>query len=359
MVSARVRGIYSTALTRLLLDNSFEIVQPSEFIIERFGLLREEGLNVQPDLEVHDRLDRQGVIVTGEARSVDEFINILKSTLDDAIYRNPLQIGYRMGHRDNMKFALANTLSEEASSAGSDRLVRMNIEFPGLSKKRLDEIRASVTATVEGHHYYKACGNIISSMVDIAEKMLEEGCSKREVEALLDESIRSRFPRFGSKISLNHVKIVGQPLDLGVAKITKFNRKTGRLVLLRRILGKGVYDGLRVKKDPGDFAVTELVIGDLSFRTRYFSMNGEYKGTYINVNTPIELYPAKIRYVDLEVDICVWPSGEVRKIDDEKLEEAASNGLISERLVEISNEETEKILNSINLDEEEEASLLI
>jgi len=63
--------------------------------------------------------------------------------------------------------------------------------------------------------------------------------------------------------------------------------------------------------------------------------------------------------VDLEVDICVWPDGEIRRIDHEKLMEAAAGGLISERLIEISNEEIEKILDSISLEEEEEAHLLI
>ena len=359
MVSARVRGIYSTALTRLLLDNSFEIVQPSKPIMERFGLTGKNEADVQPDLNVHDRMDRQGVIATGGISSVEEFIYILRSTLDDAVYRNPLRIQREMIYRDSREPLLSDIQLSEVSNVGSERLLRVDIEFPGLSKKRLDEIRAAVTPTVTGHHYYKACGDHISSMVDIAEKMLEEGCPRDEVEALLNESIWSRFPKVGSRINLEHVKINGQTFDLGLARIMKFDQKSGRLILLRRIFKKGVYDGLKIQKDPGDLAVTEVVIGDLSFRTRYFSRDGKYKGTYININTPVELYPAKIRYVDLEVDICVWPNGEIRRIDNEKLMEAVASGLISERLAEISNEEIEKILDSISLEEEEKAYLLV
>jgi len=327
--------------------------------VKRFGFLRKNEADVQPDLNVHDRMDRQGVIASGDVISIEKFIHILRSTLDDAVFRNPLRIRRETIYRDSYGSSLNNIQLSDFSNTKSEELLRVDIEFPGLSKKRLDEIRAIVTPTIAGHHYYKACGNYISSMVDIAERMLEEGCPRDEVEALLNENIRSRFPKAGSRISLRHVKINGQTFDLGLAKITRFNKKTGRLILLRRFFKKGVYDGLNVQKDPGDYAVTEAAIGDLSFRTRYFSRDEMYKGTYININTPVELYPTKIRYVDLEVDICVWPNGEIRRIDSEKLEEAASRGLISERLVELSNKEIEKILNSISLEEEEEAHLLL
>jgi len=356
VVTARIRGIYSTALTRLLLDHSFEIVQPSEAIMKRFGLARRNDSDVHPDLNVHDRMDRQGVIVAGNAGSMEELLYILKSTLDDAIYRNFLWI-----RRGNIQYnSIDSFMSDiQISDAESEELLRLDIEFPGLSKRKLDEIRAMVIPTVTGHHYYKACGGSFSMMVDIAERMLMEGCPRDEVEALLNESVSSRFPKVGSTLGLEHVKLNGQLYDLGPARMVRFDRENRRIVLLRRIFREGVYDGLEIRKDPGDFAVTEVIIGDLSLRTRYFSRDQEYKGTYININTPVELYPTKIRYVDLEVDICVWSNGEIKKIDEEKLEEAAATGLISEKLVEISNKEIEKILDSISLDEEREAYLLV
>ena len=64
MISVRIRGIYSTALTKIFLDSGFEIIQPSEIIRERFGFA-DEGIKgeVEANLHVHDRMDRQGIIV--------------------------------------------------------------------------------------------------------------------------------------------------------------------------------------------------------------------------------------------------------------------------------------------------------
>ena len=84
MAKARVRGIYSTALTKLLLDNRFDIVQPSITLRERFGL---DECDESPDLDVNDRLDRQGVQVLGKAESINTFCSIVQSRLDDVIVR--------------------------------------------------------------------------------------------------------------------------------------------------------------------------------------------------------------------------------------------------------------------------------
>ncbi|MDI6905779.1 MAG: DUF402 domain-containing protein [Candidatus Bathyarchaeia archaeon] len=54
-------------------------------------------------------------------------------------------------------------------------------------------------------------------------------------------------------------------------------------------------------------------------------------GTYINLNTPVEVYPA-IRYVDLEVDVCIQSDGTSKTLDMEKLEKALEKGIISQKL---------------------------
>jgi len=45
---ARVRGIYATALTKLLMEGGFEVVQQSPVIAERFGVARKEASPTSP-----------------------------------------------------------------------------------------------------------------------------------------------------------------------------------------------------------------------------------------------------------------------------------------------------------------------
>ena len=70
---ANVRGIYSTAITRLLLDNGFEIVQPSLTIKKRFSILENSA---PPDLKIEDRYDLQGIRAFGTFEAVGKLQSI-------------------------------------------------------------------------------------------------------------------------------------------------------------------------------------------------------------------------------------------------------------------------------------------
>jgi Ribonuclease G/E len=223
----------------------------------------------------------------------------------------------------------------------------MDVEFPALSKGKLNEIRRSVAPTINGHHYYKACGRRISSTLDMAERLLEQGVPAEEAEGLFKQTIEPEHPCVGSVIGMEHVKLDGKVFHLGRALVEDFNHDDYTLCLSLVFEKEGVYDGLKTRKEPGDTAVTEAKVGEWYFKTRYFSKHGKLKGTYINFNTPIELYPYAIRYVDLEVDVCVWPSGKVEKLDEEKLDEALKEGLVTERLVKIIREKTQQIMKSL------------
>ncbi len=462
-MKAKVRGIYSTALTKVLLDNGFEIVWPSMAIKERFKL--KESMDA-PDLIIKDKGNLQGAKVLGTGEAVDQFRLILHKNFDDVIIRKwlvtvngvykgvirggnakvalvdiglalgrilreelrgvdeskpilvqverkklgskhpilttkvkmvgkyalliPIQkIGVSLKIRDAKKrfelydlgkqLALQNLgiiwrsaavaqpinvlkdevenliklrdeimMKAERAEAPSliwDGFYYMSVEFPSLSKKRLDEIRAPIVPTLENHHYYKACGGNISSTLDMAEKLLEKGESKEVVERLFHQMIEGQFPMEGSIISIEHVKLSGRVIKLGEAIVKELK---GDEISFQRVFKKaGTYDCLKTKKEPGDLAISEVKLGEWYLKTKYFSQCGQFKGAYININTPIELYPHKLHYVDLEVDICILPDGTVKVVDEAKLERALKNQVISEKLAQIVKEKVREVVKDV------------
>jgi Ribonuclease G/E len=467
VTNARIRGIYSTALTKLLLDQGFEIVQASTTLKDRFEL---EGNMESPDIDIYDRYGRQGVRVLGKAEAVKSFKSILQAHFDDVIIRewkatadgiykglkkhldteahlvlvdigpaigkvdeeeirdsdmqsvvvqverrrigakepiltteikipgkyailirghqvkvsrkildwqkrsHLIQLGKDLNLRDwgviwrtsaadqlteVLRNEIVNLLKEgggvlkkaeqtEAPAVLWEGSHFVEIEFPALSKRKFDEIRGVVTPTLDGHHFYKTCGKGVSSAVDMAEKLLAEGKSTEEVEALFQKTIQKEFPEVGSTIDIEHVKLDGRIFHLGEALIESFDNENSVVKFSRVFRREGVYDGLKTLKETGDIAITEAKIGEWHFKTQYFSKDGKSKGTYVNFNTPIELYPYSIRYVDLEIDVCVWPDGKIEILDEEKFENAVREGLVPKKLSEIVRERLQEILKDLS-----------
>jgi Ribonuclease G/E len=458
---ANVRGIYTTALTKLLLDNGFEIVQPSLTIKKRFGLRENPA---PPDLKIKDRHDLQGIRVLGTSEALNNFQFILHSAFVDVLTRKWLvsvdgiyegkmvdsdeyyvyvdigdavgkipkseintsdrhvvvqverrrigakqpvlttnlkivgnyailvqnsKVGVSFKIRDLNKraelYALGKTLApdgwgiiwREASANQSkeelenevkmlaekiktlkekmsvaeaptllvEGLYFMDVEFPYLSKKGMDGLRASETPTLDGHHFYKSCGGRVSAALEMAEKLLERCEERNKVEESFKQQILGEFPEEGSLVDVEHVKLSGIVFHLGHAAIETLDSQ--QIKYKRTIRSNGFYDGLGVKKEAGDIAVSETKIGEWYITTRYFSVNGEIKGTYINLNTPVEVYPKALRYVDLEVDICIHPDGTIKVLDMEKLEKALEKGFISKKLFETVKEKANEIIRAI------------
>jgi hypothetical protein len=454
----KARGIYSTALTKLLRDKGFEIVQPSPTIKERFRLAENQE---PPDLKINDRYDLQGVRVLGTREAVEAFQSILHSTFEDAVTRrwrlnvdgvykgkvteadeqtvyvdigvatgklprfvivntkqkqlvvqverkrigakHPVlttklkvigkyailiqdsKVGVSLKIRDLNKraelYALGKELAPDGwgiiwrtASADQSRetlenevftlvekvellnergsraeaptlllegLCFMNVEFPSISKRQLDALRASATLTLDGHHHYKACGGRVSAALEMAEGLLEEERDRGGVENRFRQRVMYEFPETGSLVDVEHVKLSGRVFYLGQATIEEFDDEHVKFSRIMR--SSGFYDGLGVRKEAGDKAVSEAKIGEWSITTRYFSEDGRCKGTYVNINTPVEVYPSAIRYVDLEVDVCIQPDGTVKVLDMEKLEKALENGFISKKIFEAVKEKVKEV----------------
>ncbi|MCR4404442.1 MAG: DUF402 domain-containing protein [Candidatus Acetothermia bacterium] len=203
------------------------------------------------------------------------------------------------------------------------------LEFPGAAKRRLDELRNEVVPTLAGHHQAKAAGN--KEETDLLEQMLRKFARPR-AKGLIAAGPLGQDARPGEVLAIEHVKLDGQVLVLGHGTVTGLAREEGLVELEREIKAGGEYDGLGIPKEPGDRAVTEFTEGSWYYRTRYYSRTGELKGEYFNINTPIEVYPDRIRYVDLEIDVASLPGGEPRLLDEAKLEEALARGWITEGL---------------------------
>jgi hypothetical protein len=463
-VKAKVRGIYSTSLTKLLLDNRFDFVEPSVALRER---LRLDSDNAPPDITIEDRYDRHGIRTSGNREATDAFRSVVQANLDDAIVRKwPISvngiykgllrgvdiptrsvlvdIGVAVGrvpeeekeritskevvvqvkrrrigakepsltteisfpgkyavliHEDKVGVSLkvqdpetrtklyelgkkiapqnwgiiwrsaAATQPQERLSEEVEELMKeaeavwqkaeqmgapamlwegsyvMDIELPALSKKRLDETRAAVSPTTSRHHYYKVCGGRIAAALEMAEALLEKGKPLEEVEAAFKREIEAEYPFTGATIGIEHVKPSGLVLYLGKASIESLDENH---ISLHRVFTKnGVYDGLGVKKEADDVAVTDIKLGEWYFQTKYYSRDGQYKGCYVNFNTPVELYPHCIRYVDLEVDVCMLPDGTLKTVDEEKLEKAVSRGHVSEKLAKMVQQKIQEVRSNL------------
>ncbi|MHA1299725.1 MAG: DUF402 domain-containing protein [Candidatus Helarchaeota archaeon] len=82
--SIRCRGIYSTSLTKFLLENNFKITQSSDILRERLDLNVYKG---DPDLSIQDVWNKQGILCWGKSEVIDIFIKLLQDNFLDVIIR--------------------------------------------------------------------------------------------------------------------------------------------------------------------------------------------------------------------------------------------------------------------------------
>jgi len=307
MAKARVkiRGIYATALTRLLLDLGHGVVQPSQEIRDRFHIPDSEA---QEDISIVDRDDHQGVLIDGEKHIVEDLIGSLWESFLDMVVREIRDL-------------------EISRRATEEETLFLDIEFPGASKAALDELRGRVVPTLAHHHRLRVTA---SNHLDLIESQIERSPrNKNKLERELMRRIVLQPLEKGSLIRIDHVKLEGETLKLREGEIVSLEPQR---LFMRRLFHTGRYDGLDLPIEPGDYGVTEVPLDGWWVKHAYFTKEGTLKGKYWNVNTPVELYPNRIRYVDLHVDVIKRANEPPQMIDQRKLESAIAKGLISPRL---------------------------
>jgi hypothetical protein len=207
------------------------------------------------------------------------------------------------------------------------------------SRFALDERRREVTATMPGHHRVKAGARAASAAVDFVEAVCPDagagsgGPAGGDGAFPFDAVTRQFGPQEGDTVRIDHGKPDGRRIVLGEAEVVD-READGTVRVRREMRSGGTYDALGTERRPGDVAVTKLTEGKWWYPTVYRSPDGESKGTYVNVCTPVEVFPGAVRYVDLHVDVVKRPDGTVERVDDDELEDAVEAGEVPEPLAE-------------------------
>ncbi|RQG89098.1 DUF402 domain-containing protein [Natrarchaeobius halalkaliphilus] len=211
------------------------------------------------------------------------------------------------------------------------------IWFGRESRFELDDVRRDVETTMPGHHRTKAADRAASAAVDFTESVTASIASDGafpSADSFPFETVARQFgPTVDDRLEIGHGKPDGRLVSLGRGEVTDWG-PDGTLTLERSMRGGGTYDALDVPKEDGDVAVTKFREGRWWYPTTYRTADGSTKGTYVNVCTPVELFPERIRYVDLYVDVIKRADGTVEVVDGDELEAAVDDGLVSEELSE-------------------------
>ena len=218
------------------------------------------------------------------------------------------------------------------------------------SRFALDGARRAVTTTMPGHHRTKAASDSASAGVDLAEALWAAEGAAGPAGGVADDAAESddgsdgpdfpfdvvtrQFgPVAGDTVEIRHGKPDGRAFSLGSGEVTDWGAD-GSLDVTRTLSGSGTYDGLGTRREAGDTALTKFREGRWWYPTVYRSAEGEHRGTYVNVCTPVECFPDEIRYVDLHVDVVKRPDGTVERVDDDELDAAVEEGNVPEAVAE-------------------------
>lgn len=312
----KIRGVYTTALTKLLLDAGFGIAQPSAVICQRFHLQPNSELE---QVSIYDRGDLHSIITEGDRKEVEEVIEVLARNLPDVIIRPTSTQPQRWQELQGLKLSWQEFVAKLGTKTD------FVIELPYASKIALDAVRAEVAPTIPQHHLLKL---INAQKVDEVESISASFADK--AKNLKEELIYSHY-HLSRPILVQHVLLEGKVLTMK-GKLTAFDSGQGLACIQRSFSGTGRYDGLDILQEMGDWGIIEAKEGSWICKRAYYRRDGNLIGELYNVNTGIELYPDKIRYIDLKIDVVRWAGGRVQIIDQSELYQSVKDGLVSEQL---------------------------
>ncbi|MFB6070974.1 MAG: DUF402 domain-containing protein [Halanaeroarchaeum sp.] len=214
--------------------------------------------------------------------------------------------------------------------------------FGRAARFALDEHRRRVTETMPGHHRVKASTDRAGTAVDFAERL---GASP---DGFPFGSVTDLFgPVEGDAVAIDHGKPDGRTVRLGRGEVVDRDVERGRITVERQMTAGGSYDALDVPRETGDVATTRFSEGRWWYPTVYRDADGEVKGTYVNVSTPVEVFPDAVRYVDLHVDVIERSDGTVEVVDETELADAVEAGHVSTHLAEKATSVAEQVASAL------------
>ncbi len=448
----RIRGIYATALARLLLDSGFRITDPSDILRSRFFNEIDEPL-LPPVATIKDRDDKESIVIIGEKNTVRAILGILQSTLkgvsilyiDDGPYTSfKILVKKRVGEKwlvslpDGKEgYLIPRNISLKENDVIYAHIIKPDLERPILkpgiaitgryvriiqgerhgfssyirdperrslllslvlrsgieswgvkfrsiaakaeisnilqeisylkrnmekiikegerhsppikvtegeaiaflkigfdTKRDLDDIRSKQITTIPLHHFFKSIGNRFSDYVDFAENILHNGLDRAiDPNRIILYYFRELMKNLRSRIyiTLRHEKI-----DASTYVWHGDAKRIYSLIysISRRIYGKGIYNGLNLPKEEGDYSISLIAPLSRMIIHMYFTKHDELKGIYVNLNTPLELSPSgSAWYLDMEIDVIRRNGQRSEIIDKEKLFQMEKKGTIDAKYV--------------------------
>jgi hypothetical protein len=198
----------------------------------------------------------------------------------------------------------------------------------------LDDRRREVVDTMAGHHRIKAADPAASAAVDFVEAVCDDATSPDGAQGFPFDIVTQQFgPREGETVAIGHGKPDGRCILLGRGEVTACDGD-GSVTVEREMSPGGTYDALGTERRAGDVAITKFEEGRWWYPTVYRGDDGTRRGTYVNVCTPVEVFPDTVRYVDLHVDVVKHADGTVERVDDDELDAAVDAGEVPEGLAE-------------------------
>jgi Ribonuclease G/E len=273
-----------------------------------------------------------------------ELAELASKNVDISSFHIRFRSSSRIAQINNIEQELRNLLQEKDNLLNQTNLDETGIIRRGeyisvitlsqIDKRIADELRAQTTPTIAFHHTLKAGGRLFSDLVDYAEHLL--------IDLNLDHN-RLGYSTLnyvvqtlrGKIISIRHIKPDGDFYNISPGRVESVELKPNKppvLVLKRVFKTPGILDGLNVEKRPGDYDIMRIDMSSWRIVHEYYTSSGDPLGIYVNINTPPEVEEDSIKYVDLYIDVVLKPSKDPEIVDQDQLDKAYEELLITKEL---------------------------